>query len=248
MRLFTLLMFFSISSSAQNMIVYQIANFAYVRDVETSSQWIVDSTLFHNERIVDVSIKSDSILCSYVRNGSFEKRTYWLSQIRSIPVSKEESFVYRSKPDSYYRHNFYHGKYRLVIYDAGVSLLISDSVLWSSSKTNPFNVNLDKNRISSLHPFESYPILSPDSSHFLLVSKQNSFFSSKFKLYEFHIPTGKRKLISSKGFDYRPSYSSNGRFILYVDFISGDFGVFDRNEQSKTSHFGFKNAFWLKRF
>ncbi|MFZ6009250.1 MAG: TolB family protein [Bacteroidota bacterium] len=232
--------------NGQNKIIYRGDHSVLILDINNNHRYVIDTTLYYNEKLVGVEIADDSLTCNYSKSGRIFEKTYDISHIKDIPRKPGSEFTYAPKYDSYYKHNFYFKDYRFVSYNGGTALLKGEEILWNTSKA-PFKKHLDSivKPNNDLSVLAQHPVLSPDEKYFLYTSYRYGFFPSWAKLYEVEMSTGKMQLISKDGYYYYPSYSADGQYILYIGFSTGHFRLYNKKTKSNMYDYGFQDAFWL---
>lgn len=190
----------------------------------------------------------DSLVVSLQRDGLITEKSYDVSEIRKKLVSRLKNDM--SNLRTFYFHSelpyaqFDFGNIKIKNKNGFHLLCYSDTtLLWEKSYSQSFPKGIGMSGVGyqgfSMSPKKEAIAFQVNRPAKLLKKPQSS-------IVEIDILTGKETTVSKKGLN--PSYSPNGRYLLYQNGITSSYSiVYDREKKQVLKHHSWKSAFWLYR-
>jgi hypothetical protein len=216
-------------------------------DQSNSSDNIILDEIFEFD-LVGYNWHEASLVVSLRRDGLITERSYDVSELREKLLSRLKADI--SNLRIFYFHSdlpyaqFDYGNIKIKNKNGFHVLCYSDEkLLWEKVYSQPFPKSIGISG-AGYQGFSMSPKM--EAIAFQVNRPGNLFGKPQSSIVEIDILSGKETTISKKGFN--PSYSSNGRYLLYQNGINSLSSIiFDREKKQILKHYSWKSAFWLYR-
>lgn len=244
-----LLLLFNYLSKAQSYLIEQVNESIVITDVSSINKNIKSKELA--EKKFDIitkeafgffsgyEIKGDSLICFFNKSGKLSKKTYYIGSKYDL---KELHNKLTPDYDSCLCNNriHYFKDYKLIL-GKGVILCQNGRIIWSVDNKFPDCNEVDTSKDYFLNGYIS-PQISINESSIVFEAKRTAIWTASSWIIEIDINTGIKKKI---GKGKNPSYSPDGKYILYKDGIYDWYYIYNRitHKNKRICEGGI--AFWL---